>query len=363
MAEDNIIGTFEKKKRKVEEACKSCRIVILSQQKDLEEVVNNMSLSNKDLLEMYKKMLKIRKFEEATIELYKEGIMPGLAHPYIGEEAIAVGVCSNLEKNDYIASTHRGHGHLIAKGGDLKTMMAEILGKKTGYCKGKGGSMHIADFNLGILGANGIVGGGLTLATGAGLASSIRKSNQVSVCFFGDGASNQGTVHESINLASVWKLPVIYVCENNGYGISVSQKNHQNIENISDRAAAYGIPGYSIDGNDVEAVYYIFEKAAIRAREGAGPSFIECKTYRWTGHHVGDPGNGINYRTQEEMDAWKKKCPIAHIEKKLLKEKSINEDKMKQISEEIRAEVMAAVEYAKASPLPEPDEVFDGLFA
>ncbi len=321
-----------------------------------------MSLENKDLLEMYRTMVKIRFFEEATIDLYKEGAMPGLAHPYIGEEAIATGVCYYLNEDDYIVSTHRGHGHLIAKGGDIKRMMAEILGKKDGYCKGKGGSMHIADFSLGILGANGIVGGGFALATGAGLSIKMRKSKQVVVCFFGDGATNQGTFHEALNLASIWKVPVIFVCENNGYAISLSQKKHMNIENIADRAVSYGIPGVVVDGNDVAKVYEVFSEAADRARAGEGPNLIECKTYRWTGHHVGDPGNGIAYRTEEEMNSWKKKCPIGRVRKKLLNSKFVTEKDLEKIEQEIREEVKEAVTFAKNSPFPDTSEVYDDLF-
>jgi len=321
-----------------------------------------MSLENKDFLEMYKTMIKIRYFEEATIELYKEGAMPGLAHPYIGEEAIATGICYCLNEDDYIVSTHRGHGHLIAKGGDLNRMMAEILGKKDGYCKGKGGSMHIADFSLGILGANGIVGAGLPIAAGAGLSAKLRKTKQVTVCFFGDDAANQGTFHESINLAAVWKAPVIFVCENNGYGISVPQEKHQSIKDIGERGRCYGIPGLVIDGNDVEKVYKTFAEAADRARAGEGPTLIECKTYRWTGHHVGDPGNGITYRSKKEMNEWKKKCPIDRVKKKLLAGKFITEKDIEKIEQDMRNEVKEAVTFAKNSPLPDVSEVYDDLF-
>lgn len=322
-----------------------------------------MKLTNQELLEMYKKMLEIRHFEEATIELYKEGAMPGLAHPYIGEEAIAVGVCHNLKKDDYIVSTHRGHGHLIAKGGDLKLMMAEILGKRTGYCKGKGGSMHIADFSLGILGANGIVGGGFPIAVGAALSAKKRNSKQISVCFFGDAASNQGTFHEAINMASVWKLPVVFVCENNGYGISVSQAKHQNIKNIADRAAGYGIEGIVVDGNDIEAVTETFAIAAKRARAGGGPTLLEYKTYRWTGHHVGDPANGLTYRRKEEMDEWKKKCPVDRVEKKLIAEKFVTKEELEKIKLEIEKQIEAAVIFAKESPLPDASEIYENIFA
>jgi acetoin:2,6-dichlorophenolindophenol oxidoreductase subunit alpha len=225
-------------------------------------------ISKEKLYEMYKTMVRARYFENKVIELYQQGLMPGLAHLYVGEEAVAAGVCGALEKEDYITSTHRGHGHLIAKGGDMNKMMAKILGRSTGYCKGKGGSMHICDVNLGILGANGIVGGGSTLSAGAGLTQRVRKTNKVVCCFFGDGASNQGSFHEALNLSSIWKLPVIYVCENNKYGITVSQKRHQNIKDIAIRAKSYGIPGIVVDGNDVEDVYSSMTKAIQRARKG-----------------------------------------------------------------------------------------------
>lgn len=322
-----------------------------------------MKLTGQELLQAYKKMLEIRCFEEATIELYKEGTMPGLAHPYIGQEAMAVGVCLGLNKDDYIVSNHRGHGHLIAKGGDLRYMMAEILGRKTGYCKGKGGSMHIADFSLGILGANGIVGGGFPISVGAALSAQKRGSGQISVCFFGDASTNQGSFHEALNLASVWKLPVVFVCENNGYGISVSQAKHQNIKDIADRAVSYGIEGVIVDGNDVEAVYQAFGEAAKKARAGEGPTLIEGKTYRWTGHHVGDPGNGIAYRSREEMESWKNKCPLLRAEKKMLKTGLLSPEEVEEIKAEIRAKVAEAVIFAKNSPFPAPQEVTEDVFA
>ena len=248
-----------------------------------------MNLPEKTLMNMYSTMLKIRMFEEKIEEYVLMGKLSGFVHLYIGEEAVAAGVCSVLKETDYITSTHRGHGHLIAKGGDVKLMMAELFGKNTGYCKGKGGSMHIADLDLCILGANGIVGGGPPLATGAALASWYKNSGNVSVCFFGDGASNQGTTHEAMNLASVLKLPVVFVAENNGYGEFTIQSRHQNIESVAERAAAYDIPGVIVDGNDVLAVYEASKEAVNRAREGKGPTLLECKTYRIKGHFVGDP--------------------------------------------------------------------------
>lgn len=319
-------------------------------------------ISKDKLLDMYKTMVKARYFENKVIEVYQQGLMPGLAHLYVGEEAVAAGACGALNKDDYITSTHRGHGHLVAKGGELKRMMAEIFGRSTGYCKGKGGSMHIVDVSLGILGANGIVGGGLTLAMGAGLSSKVRKSGQVAVCFFGDGASNQGSFHEALNLASTWKLPVVYVCENNGYGISVSQARHQNIKDISLRAQGYGIPGVTVDGNDVEAVYSAVADAVARARRGEGPSLIECKTYRWRGHHEGDANRGGRYRSQEEILSWEGKCPLVKTEAKLLK-LGVPAAELEAFKEDVKKQVEEAVEFAKNSPWPDLSEVTTDVFA
>lgn len=322
-----------------------------------------MSLSAEQQKEMFAQMLKIRHFEERIVEVYTQGLMPGLAHLYIGEEAVAVGACAALNKDDYITSTHRGHGHLIAKGGDLKIMMAEILGKKTGYCKGKGGSMHIADFDLGILGANGIVGGGFTIAVGAALSAKKRKSGQVVICFFGDGASNQGSFHESLNLASIWDLPVVFVCENNLYGISVPQWKHQKIRDVADRAVAYGIPGKIVEGNDVYAVYESVVEAVKRARSGEGPTLLECKTYRWLGHHVGDPNNGLTYRTKEEMDQWREKCPIKRMRLQLIQKGILSGEEADVIDARIVQMVGEAVTFAKESPYPDPAELMDDIYA
>lgn len=314
----------------------------------------DMRLTKAKLLELYRTMLKIRLFEDRIIYLYARGEVPGLAHLYVGEEAVAAGVCAGLKPDDYITSTHRGHGHVIAKGAEVKYMMAELFGKATGYCKGKGGSMHIADMSMGILGANGIVGGGIPIATGAALAAKRRGGDQVAVCFFGDAASNTGTFHESLNLASVHNLPVIYVCENNGYGISVSQEQHQNIQDVSVRAAAYGIAGVTLDGNDVTAVFETAQEALGRARKGRGPTLLECKTYRWRGHHEGDPNQGERYRTREEIETWKERCPIGRLEKLLLKKKWATINSLARIEKELTDELDRAVEFAKESPFPEP---------
>ena len=242
----------------------------------------------KVLLEMFSTMTKIRLFESELQKFFAAGKIPGFVHLYLGEEAVATGACAALKQTDMITSTHRGHGHCLAKGGDLKLMMAEIYGRSTGYCKGKGGSMHIADFNIGILGANGIVGGGGPLAVGAAFSCQYKDTKGVCACFFGDGASNQGTTQESLNMASAWKLPVIFINENNGYGISCPQSKSMAITDIADRAAAYDMPGVVVDGNDVLAVYEAVTMAVERARKGQGPSLIECKTYRWRGHFEGD---------------------------------------------------------------------------
>ncbi len=311
-------------------------------------------------LQMYTTMLRIRRFEEKVVELFAQGKIPGFVHSYIGEEAVAAGACAALEPTDYITSTHRGHGHLIAKGGDLKYMMAELYGKKTGYCKGKGGSMHIADVDLGILGANGIVGAGIPIATGAALSSQLQKNGRVALCFFSDGASNRGTFHEGINMASIWKLPVVFLCENNMYGISMPQKRGMAIEDIADRASAYGIPGVVVDGNDVIAVYEAVKEAVKRARSGGGPTLIEAKTARWRGHFEGDPQI---YRTPEEIEEWKKKCPIKRFEEKLLKMGVLNEEKIKEIEDMIAKEIDEAVKFAEESPYPEPEEALEDVYA
>jgi pyruvate dehydrogenase E1 component alpha subunit len=320
-----------------------------------------MNASNQQLVEFHKTMVKIRLFEQKIQDLYARGLVPGLAHLYVGEEAVAAGVCANLRREDYITSTHRGHGHVIAKGAEIKYMMAELFGKKTGYCKGKGGSMHIADVEIGILGANGIAGGGIPLAVGAGLSAKMRKTDQVAACFFGDGSSNNGTFHEGLNFASVHRLPVIFVCENNLYGISVSQKQHQAIQDVSIRSVAYNMPGVTVDGNDVFAVYEAAGKAVQRARVGEGPTLLECKTYRWRGHHEGDPNQGRRYRTLEEIQEWMKKCPIARLEEKLVKREIITKAKIKKIWEEIEKEIEGAVAFANESPFPEPQDMYEDV--
>ncbi|MHA1129893.1 MAG: thiamine pyrophosphate-dependent dehydrogenase E1 component subunit alpha [Candidatus Helarchaeota archaeon] len=312
-------------------------------------------------LNMYKMMVKIRKFEESAIKFAKRGKILGFVHPYIGEEAVAVGACSNLRKDDFITSTHRGHGHIIAKGGDVKGMMAELWGKETGICRGLGGSMHIADTSLGILGANGIVGGGIPISVGAGLSASYRGTDQVTICFFGDGASNQGTFHESLNLAATWKLPVIFICENNLYAFFTPQKAHQSIKNIALRAQGYDIPSEIVDGMDVIKVFKAVHRAVARARNGEGPSLIECKTYRFKGHAEGDPDAGL-YRTKEELARWKEKDPIELLKRRLLEEYKVAEDELIEIEAALSEEIKTAVSFAKKSPFPKPESALEGLY-
>jgi len=305
-------------------------------------------------------MLRIRLFEEKVFELYGRNLVPGTIHLYAGEEAVAVGVCSSLRKDDYITSTHRGHGHCIAKGADLKRTMAEILGRETGYCKGKGGSMHIADFGIGMLGATAVVGAGIPIAVGAGLSARLRKTDQVVACFFGEGASNQGTFHESLNMASIWRLPVIFVCENNLYAMGTSQSTAMNIQDISGRAAGYGIPGLSVNGNDVIAVREAAEEAIKKARAGDGPTLIECKTYRHKGHSRVDPAR---YRPKQEVEDWLARDPIQLSRKRLLQMNALTEDEIRKIEEEVSAEVEEAVRFALQSPLPAPEEALTDVYA
>ena len=311
-----------------------------------------MEVEKQTLLRLYTTMLKIRLFEERIVDLYARGLVPGLAHLYIGEEAVAAGVCTVLRDDDYITSTHRGHGHVIAKGADLRPMMAELFGKETGYCKGKGGSMHIADMEIGILGANGIAGGGLPIAVGSGLSAKLRGTDQVTVSFFGDGASNNGTFHESLNLASLHKLPVVFVCENNLFGISTSQKKHQPISDIAIRATCYDMPGVVVDGNDVIEVCQAASKAVRRARAKEGPTLIECKTYRWRGHHEGDPNQGGRYRRKEEIESWIKRDPIERLAERLIADKLSTKKKLAIIENEILAEIDQAVAFANESEFP-----------
>jgi acetoin:2,6-dichlorophenolindophenol oxidoreductase subunit alpha len=321
--------------------------------------VSLSSPSPQKMQDMMKRMLLIRNFELKVKELFPSGKLPGFVHLSVGEEAVPVGVCSNLRNDDYITSNHRGHGHCIAKGVDVKAMMAELYGRETGTSKGKGGSMHIFDFSIGMLGANGIVGAGAPLAAGAALSAKYRKTDQVAVCFFGDAAANQGALHESMNLASVWKLPVVFVCENNGYAQYTPHSIDSSVPDVYIRASSYGMPGEMVDGMDVLAVHARVGEAVARARSGKGPSFIEAKTYRFFGHFEGDLQV---YRSQTEVQEWMKKDPILNLSKKMMSDGMLTEEQFKQLDEAARAEVADAVKFAESSPNPMPGEYEDDVY-
>ena len=318
--------------------------------------------SKEQLMGFYETMIKIRRFEEETFEFYKKGLMAGLAHLYLGEEAIATGVCAALNEDDYIGSTHRGHGHLVARGADTDRMMAEILGKETGYSKGKGGSMHIMAMDKGILGANGIVGGEIPIATGAAYSAKYRGTDQVAVSFMGDSATNEGTFHESLNMAAAWKLPCVYVIENNLYGISVDIRDVTNTPDLAVRAKAYNIPGVVVDGMDVVAVYEAAQEAIERARKGEGPTLIECKTYRWQGHHVGDPATYRQRKSETEKEDWIKKCPVANLKKEVLKAGIATEEEFAKVEAKVEDEIQKAVKFAVESEYPAAEEAYTDVF-
>jgi TPP-dependent pyruvate/acetoin dehydrogenase alpha subunit len=321
-----------------------------------------VEICKEELLRLYRVMLTIRRFEERVVIDYHSGAIPGIVHSYIGQEAVATGVCTNLRSEDRIISNHRGHGHCIAKGADLNRMMAEIYGRKTGYCKGKGGSMHIADFGIGMLGANGIVAGGLPIAAGAALGAQLEGGDKVVVLFFGDGATNEGEFHEVLNLASIWQLPLIFACENNGYGVNTPVKYATGLEHVSERATGgYGIPGEVVDGNDVIAVYETTRKAVAGVRAGKGPVFLEFITYRWRGHFEA-PGMP-DLRPVEELESWKKKCPVLRFEKLLLEEGITNENGLEEINSEVMKRIEASVDYALASPLPAPEDALEDVYS
>ncbi len=313
-------------------------------------------------LRMYRRMLMIRRFEEEANDLYTRALMPGLAHLYIGEEAVAVGVCEALETNDYITSTHRGHGHCLAKGAELDRMFAELLGKRAGYCKGKGGSMHIADPDTGNLGANAIVGGSAGIATGAAFSARRLGTGQVAVCFFGDGALGQGLVYEVMNMAALWKLPVVYVCENNLYN-EYTHNSETLAGDIMTRGPAFGVPGERVDGQDARAVYAAARAQVARARAGEGPSFLLCDTYRFMGHHVGDVSRDY-YRSKAEENEWKThRDPIRLLGEALIAEQAADPADLDAIDAEVSASVGQAVEFAKNAPYPSVDEVDDDVYA
>ena len=320
-----------------------------------------MTLTTEKQLEMLRLMQTIRRFEERASDDYRAGAIYGVVHCYIGEEAVAVGVCAVLNKDDQIISTHRGHGHCLAKGADLNRMMAELYGRRTGYCKGKGGSMHIADFDIGMLGANGIVAGGISIVTGAGLAAQLEGAGRVAVSFFGDGASNAGPFHESINIAATWKLPMLYVCENNLYAATTSAADTLALGDVAARAAGYGIPGVVVDGNDVIAVYEAAEAAVNRARVGEGPTLIECKTYRWRGH-TERPGQ-TDPRPQAEVEEWQQKDPINRLATSLIAQQLLSEEAWQKMDAEILAAVEDSVKFSLDSPFPAPETAVEDVFA
>ena len=319
-------------------------------------------ISNKTLLDMHKRMVRIRIFEEAAGKLMEDGKVPGALHLYVGQEAVAAGVMVHLTDKDQITSTHRGHGHLIAKGGEFNKMYAELYGKSTGYCKGKGGSMHICDMDLGMLGANGIVGGGPPIAMGAGFSNKFRGTKQVATTFFGDGASNEGAFHEAANMAALFKLPVLFVCENNGYGEYTSQENHQAVVDVADRAAGYGMPGVVVDGMDAIAVYEAAGEAVARARAGQGPTLLECKTYRYY-DHVGVRGMGLTYRSDEEVAQWQQRDSIDRIEAHIIEQGVATRRKLDNVHKATQKEVEAGIAFAEASPMPEASALLEDVYA
>ncbi len=315
---------------------------------------------------IYRTMVRIREFEEAVGKLFYRGRIPGFVHLYIGEEAIAAGVCANLRKDDCITSTHRGHGHVLAKGADTKRMMAEIFGRATGYCKGKGGSMHLADLNIGILGANGVLAGGVGIATGVGLAASMKGEDRVAVAFLGDAAANQGILWESLNLAGLWKLPVIYVVENNGFSEYSPSKELTSSLDFAARARHWGgVADADLDGNDAVAVHGAAQQAVARARAGEGPTLLNCHTYRWKAHNEGEEAviGSWSYRTREELAEWQEKDPIARFERQAREAGWLTQEQIDALHAEVDEEIQSAVDFAEGSPLPKAEEAFQDVFA
>jgi len=319
-----------------------------------------MAIPNSELIDMYRTMVRIRAFEQRMIREYEAGHFPGWLHSYIGQEAIAVGACAHLRPDDYITSTHRGHGHLIAKGGSVDRMVAELYGKSTGCNRGKGGSMHVADVSIGMLGANGINGAGIPIAAGCALSAQMRGTDQVTVCFFGDGAAGVGAFHEGINFASTLKLGVVYVIENNQWFVNSRTSDCVNIDHLADRASAYGIPGAVVDGNDVIAVYDVMGEAIARARRGEGPTLVECQTYRLRGHMEGDPQD---YKPEQEQQEWEKRDPIPSYKERLVDMGVLTEATAASIQNEAESEMDAAVRFAEESPFPNPEEALADVFA
>ena len=319
------------------------------------QLISEVGVVENYLIHYYREMMRIRRFEQSASSIYEKGELPGFLHLSIGQEAVAVGVCSQLNKEDYILTTHRGHGHVLAKGMKMKEMFAELFAKKTGSNRGKGGSMHIMDSKIGVLGANGVVGAGIPIAAGVGLSSQMQQNGRMTVAFFGDGASNTGAFHEGLNMAAVWNLPVLFVCENNKFSESTSIRNHQRNRCVADRAMAYGIPGIQVDGNDVEAVANVTAEAIERARRGEGPTLIEADTYRLMGHYLGDK---VEYRSESEYEHWKNRDPIELLEQRLRKAGLIDDPKKQAILEEIEQEIRESIDFARRSPEPDQDDAF-----
>jgi pyruvate dehydrogenase E1 component alpha subunit len=320
-----------------------------------------VELSNEQLIEMYRRMVRIRFFEEQVVELVARGEMPGAAHTSIGEEATVVGSCMALRTDDYMVGTHRSHGHPIGKGADLKRLVAELLGKSTGVNRGKGGSMHLADFSVGSVGETSIVGSGLPVAAGAALGAQVLGQDRVALCFFGDGASNEGAFHEALNLAAVWDLPAIFVCENNGYAVTMPATRSVAVKDIADRARGYDIPGAAVDGQDPIAVYEAVHEAVERARAGRGPSLVEAKTYRYREHAEGFGGD-VPYRSADEVEAWRKRDPVLTFSARLIEQGVMSRGDLDALDASVRQEVADALQFARQSPFPTPDEAFEGMF-
>lgn len=321
-----------------------------------------VELTGEQLIEMYRRMRRIRSFEEQVIELVARGDMPGAAHTSIGEEATVVGACMALRTDDYMVGTHRSHGHPIGKGADLKRLVAELLGKSTGVNRGKGGSMHLADFSVGSVGETSIVGSGLPVAAGAALGAQVLGQDRVALCFFGDGASNEGAFHEALNLAAVWQLPAIFVCENNGYAVSMPATRSVAVKDIADRARAYDMPGAAVDGQDPIAVYEAVHAAVERARAGNGPSLVEAKTYRYREHAEGF-GGGAPYRTEDEVSAWRKRDPVPTFRAHLIEQGLLSDADADSLDAAVRQEVVDALEFARNSPWPAPEDAFEGMYS
>lgn len=317
-------------------------------------------IPNEVLISLYRTMIKIRGFEERVSGLFSDGFIPGFLHLYIGQEAVATGVCTNLSKNDYITSTHRGHGHCIAKGAEVKKMMAELFGKETGYCKGKGGSMHVVDVELGILGANGIVGAGMPIAVGAGVTAKLKNQGQVVIPFFGEGATGIGYFHEALNMSAILKLPIIFVCESNRYAEFTTRDKHLPTETVVERGLAYGVESFLINGNDVLEVYHTMKELIARTREGEGPFLVECMTNRWSGHFEGDPQR---YRPEGEIESWKKNDPILEYRTKLTQEFGIAENDLESIDESIKMELDEAEQFSRESPFPNELSTLEDVYS